>query len=187
MQIKLNHTNTANLPFGDDIQEPHDGETIIFHNINGMKDITNWFQILTTMKELSADIFGFAETNQQMDRGEKFKWMEMTRKHFYYSRAMYSESKIQFKQSYKPGGTFTTITGKWQSRVSDQGQDPRGLGRWSYIQISSKRKSMIIVTAYRPCISNGPTTAWMQQGTLLREEGIMNPDPVNSTMTLNNN
>jgi hypothetical protein len=71
-----------------------------------------------------------------------------------------------------------TITGKWQSRVSDNGQDPRGLGRWSYFQLSSKKKSMVIITAYRPCVSNGPTTAWMQQWVLLREEGITDPDPV---------
>jgi hypothetical protein len=81
-QIKLNTLQTDNLPFGDDISEPHDGETIIFHNINGIKDMTNWFQILMTMTELNIDIFGFAEINQKMDNGEKYQWTDQIRKHF---------------------------------------------------------------------------------------------------------
>jgi exonuclease III len=174
----LNTSQTDNLPFGDDISEPHDGETIIFHNINGIKDMTNWFQILMTMTELNIDIFGFVEINQKMDNGKKFQWMDQIRKHFYYSQTTHSESKLHYQTKYKPGGTMLTITGKWQSRVLDQGQDPRGLGQWSYLQLSSKKKSMVIITAYRPCVSNGPTTAWTQQWLLLREEGITDPDPV---------
>jgi hypothetical protein len=131
-----------------------------------------------TMTELNIDIFGFAEINQKMDNGEKYQWTDQIRKHFYYSQSTHSESKLHYKSNYKPGGTMLTITGKWQSRVSDNGQDPRGLGRWSYFQLSSKKKSMVIITAYRPCVSNGPTTAWMQQWVLLREEGITDPDPV---------
>jgi hypothetical protein len=41
-QIKIHNPNTNNLPFGDNLQEPYDGETILFHNINGFKDKTNW-------------------------------------------------------------------------------------------------------------------------------------------------
>jgi hypothetical protein len=80
--------------------------------------------------------------------------------------------------SYKPGGTMTTITGKWQSQITESGQDKRGLGRWSYVKISSNKKSIIIVTAYRPCVTQGPSTSWMQQWVLLRQEGILNPDPI---------
>jgi hypothetical protein len=43
---------------------------------------------------------------------------------------------------------MTTITGKWQSQVTTKGQDPTGLGRWSYMRIASKKASMIIATAY---------------------------------------
>jgi hypothetical protein len=62
---------------------------------------------------------------------------------------------------------MTTITGKWQSRVTSQGQDPKGLGRWSYMRLASKKSAMIIATAYRPCVSQGPNTAWIQQWSLL--------------------
>jgi hypothetical protein len=58
-QIKLKTFDSDNLPFGDNIHENHDGVTILFHNINGIKDIDNWHQIMTTMQELQIDIFGF--------------------------------------------------------------------------------------------------------------------------------
>jgi hypothetical protein len=37
---------------------------------------------------------------------------------------------------------------------------------------------MTIATAYQPCASQGPNTAWMQQWSILRESGDKNPDPV---------
>jgi hypothetical protein len=93
-----------------------------------MKDPTNWFQILITMRELNADIFGFVELNQQLSEGEKSKWSKPIRKIFQYSRNIHSESSVKTNTNYKPGGTMTVISGKWQSRVSEMGSDPKGLG-----------------------------------------------------------
>lgn len=146
-----------------------------------MKDTSNWFQILLTMRELNVNIFGFAEIIQQMNRGGKYKWTDIIRWHYYYSLTVRSESKIITDTNYKPGGTISTITGKWQARVSKLGQDPRGFGRWSFIKISSKKKSIIIITAYRPCTSQGPSTSWVQQWFLLHEEGEANLDPIKSS------
>jgi hypothetical protein len=123
-------------------------EKVLFYNINGMKDTTNWYQIITTMKELNVDIFGLAEINRSLNRGYNNEWKETIRKIFTYGRSIHSESKIQLESSYKPGGTITTVTGKWQSRISAQGQDKKGLGRWSYMKVSSRKSSLIIVTAY---------------------------------------
>jgi hypothetical protein len=58
---------------------------------------------------------------------------------------------------------MTTITGKWQAQVSEKGSDDTGLGWWSYFKVSRNRKAIIIITAYRPCASQGPSTTWMQQ------------------------
>lgn len=176
-QMKLKSQTETNVPFGDDIHEQTDDQTILFHNINGIKDSTNWFQIITTMRELNVDVFGFAEINQQMARG-KGRWTETIRKIFQYSRNIHSESSVVTDYNYKPGGTMTVITGKWQSRVTEMGSDPKGLGRWSYIKISSRKKNLIIITAYRPCASRGINTAWMQQWSIIREAGETNPDPI---------
>jgi hypothetical protein len=54
---------------------------------------------------------------------------------------IHADSATRTKTEYKPGGTITTITGKWQARVVEMGKDNRGLGRWSYIKISNKSQS----------------------------------------------
>jgi hypothetical protein len=130
------------------------------------------------MKENNIDIFGFAEINKSMDNFALNWWKSTIRKQFYLSRMIHSESTTKTDSEYKPGGTLTTITGKRQARVSEMGRDNKGLGRWSYIKISSKKSNLIIITAYRPCKSYGPLTAWMQQWSLLREKGIKHPDPI---------
>jgi hypothetical protein len=113
-----------------------------------------------------------------MDDFSKHRWTGTIRKQFYLSRTIHSESSVKFDTEYKPGGTMTTVTGKWQAQISEMGQDQRKLGRWSYVKISSKRENIIIITAYRPCKTNGPMTAWMQQWSILRESGVVTPDPV---------
>jgi hypothetical protein len=166
-----------NLPFGDSIHNDDDIEGFLFHNINGIKDESNWTQINLTMLELNISCFGFVEINTTL-RGISFsKWNEITRKTFKYSRTSSSESDINFKNQYKPGGTLTTVVGNWQSRVTEKGQDPSGLGRWSYVKLSSNKQNLMVVTAYRPCKTMGPTTTWTQQWLMLREK-YKNPDPI---------
>jgi hypothetical protein len=111
--------------------------------------------------------FGFAETNTT-HRGRYYeKWHSITKKIFKTSPTITSESDIIYDQHYKPGGTLTTVVGKWQSRVSERGTDNSGLGRWSFIRLSSNKKSIVIVTAYKPLKTQGPYTAWTLQWTLL--------------------
>jgi hypothetical protein len=45
---------------------------------------------------------------------------------------------------------MTAVVGKWQARVTEQGDDKRGLGRWSFLRLSSKKQNLVIITAYRP-------------------------------------
>jgi hypothetical protein len=54
------------------------------------------------------------------------------------------------------------VVGKWQAQLTEYGDDKRGLGRWSYLRLSSKRQNLVIVTAYRPTPANGINTNWMQ-------------------------
>jgi hypothetical protein len=50
--------STNNLPFGDLItDDSSSGEQIVFHNINGMKDPKNWYQIINSMRENDANIW----------------------------------------------------------------------------------------------------------------------------------
>jgi hypothetical protein len=131
------------------------------------------------MKEMEATIFGFAETNTSFFGPHAQPWAAITRRTFKHSKSATSESDIKSDNSYKPGGTMTTIVGKWQSRVSVRGSDASGLGRWSYLVVSSNRKKVVFITAYRPCKTTGPHTPWTQQWIILREKQQA-PDPIKS-------
>jgi hypothetical protein len=51
--------------------------------------------------------------------------------------------------SYQPGGTATIICDNWTSRVIGRGENPHGLGRWSYIILRGRgTKKVAIITAY---------------------------------------
>jgi hypothetical protein len=179
-QQKICNTKTYqqdNLPYGDNIETQSDYEGIVFHNINGIKDKHNWFQILWTVKELNITCFGFAELNTLMKGYQYHKWNDITRKVFRVSKSETSESDIRMDTDYKQGGTSTTIVDKWQSRVAERGSNDKGLGRWSYLVLSSNCRKLAIITAYRPCKTQGPTTAWTQQWLMLREDQ-KNPDPI---------
>jgi hypothetical protein len=166
-----------NIPFGNDISSQNEYECFLFHNINGIKDNHNWLQINMTMKDLIVTCFGFAEINTSM-RGNQFKkWNDITRKTFIHSRTTSSESDLKTETNYKPGGTISTIVEKWQARVTEHGSDPSGLGRWSYMIMSSNKKKIAIITAYKPCKTTGPNTTWSQQWILLREKSE-NPEPI---------
>jgi hypothetical protein len=178
IQPKLLNHESNNQHFGDFIQTfPKEAETILFQNINGTKDNTNWHQVIHSMKEFDVDIFGFAEINKAMDNFSEQRWFLTIQKQYYLSRSVTSKSKFKMDTEYKPGGTITTVIRKWQARSSEMGQDKQGLGRWSFVRLSSK-KNIVIVTAYQPCKTLGPSTTWMQQWSLLRETGHRLPDPI---------
>ena len=49
-------------------------------------------------------------------------------------------------------------------RISDQGEDSRNLGRWSYITLTGKNNATTtIFTCYCPCRSPGTGSAFVQQ------------------------
>jgi hypothetical protein len=178
IQTTLLENNTTNEPAGDNILNDSDDDTIIFHNINGIKDEANWHQILNTMQEFKVQIMGFVEINKSLNNQLRHQWKDVAKKFFKHNKITHSESKVNLGSEYKPGGTLSMTCEKWHARVTEQGQDSRGLGRWSYQKISSTKSTMYVVTAYRPCATHGPTTAWIQQWLLLKEEGRANPDPV---------
>ncbi len=59
-------------------------------------------------------------------------------------------------------------TDRWVSRLQSKGQDPFGLGRWSYMILKGRgNRSVSVITANRVCKSSfdsaGDTTCYMQQ------------------------
>jgi len=95
-----------------------------------------------------------------------------------------SSSETISISSIEPGDTAIVCTdGSWGSKIIKRGQDPTGLGRWSYITIKGKDNiKLTIICGYRCCkgqkIENvGTTTAYFQQYGFLRQKGVKNSNP----------
>ena len=63
--------------------------------------------------------------------------------------------------------------GKAKFRILESGVDPSNMGRWSW-QLFSGKKGIItrVITAYRPCKSNGLTSTYIQQRRILDAKKI---------------
>jgi hypothetical protein len=75
---------------------------------------------------------------------------------------------------------MTAICDNWVSRVLHKGEDPYGLGRWSYVTLRGKGSIKItVITAYNATPSPGDSTYHHQQLRVLsrfyREQNIPTP------------
>jgi hypothetical protein len=103
------------------------------------------------------------------------KWFRQT---WQFSSISASQAAERFSSYFQPGGFLTTIVDQWTSRVLQKGQDPHGLGRWSYVTLQGKMSSKVtIITAYRvsqkTSLSAGPKTAYMQQYRAIQTELLL--------------
>lgn len=57
-----------------------------------------------------------------------------------------SRAPEDFLPQYEPGGTVIIICENWISRVIVEGEDPLGLGRWSFLTL--RGKGVRKITAY---------------------------------------
>ncbi len=86
------------------------------------------------------------------------------------ARIITSTSNTPWKSSWKPGGTLTCVAGNTIGRILEQGVDPHGLGRWTYIRLMGRNKKIVtIFGAYCVPINSSPgaSTAYFQQRLLL--------------------
>ena len=83
-----------------------------------------------------------------------------------------SRAAEPFLSSYQPGGTATIVCGNWTARIMSKGEDPTGMGRWSYMILRGKgTRKIAIITAYNVCSTHtahrGDSTAYQQQYRIL--------------------
>jgi hypothetical protein len=83
-----------------------------------------------------------------------------------------SRATESFISSYQPGGTATIVCDNWTARVIGKGEDPHGLGRWSYVILCGKGTTkVVVITAYNVSqkynLERGDRTAYKQQYRLL--------------------
>ena len=150
-------------------------ETIQYTKIRGLSG---------AMQKMDTNIMCLAETQTAW---ENWNVREAITKEFrrrdQYTSVTGSTSKTKSFSVVKPGGTAIISDGNWSSRTTKRGQDPSGMGRWSYLVVEGKKNSKVmIICGYRVCSgqnikSVGPLTAYSQQYYLLREDGKKKPNP----------
>ena len=145
---------------------------VFFNNPSGLKistDPTSVHYSLSLLAHLGVGAICLAETNINWGKSTAMKLVKDTfKKVWRHSTVMTSYKKEAFDSINQPGGTLTSITGNWTSRVIERGVDPFHLGRWSYIVLRGKNGiKILLVTAYRVCTqtvaSIGPNTSTAQQ------------------------
>ena len=145
---QYNHTSTPSPPL------PTKGKNLrlAYINANGIK--TNlkdrYKEILSYMHINDCDIFGITETNIHWNNGEVYRTlMKEAKKYTEDSRTniIPSDTKVEWNNRYKPGGTLTVVTGKLTTMIMEKEIDSP-LGRWSSVTIGPPTHQLVIITAY---------------------------------------
>ena len=154
---------------------------LCFQNINGLpveaKNEKHQL-LLSSMKEIQADYFGMIELNVNFNCihpnsmwRERFKIQQHT--HHVYNQHSTSTAKKLY------GGVGAILSDNATHRCLESGEDPSGLGRWTWSKLQGKGGMILrIVTAYRPIAdqSNRPGTVFSQQEKYFAEQNqIRNP------------
>ena len=177
---------TPNLPpTGDEIPQDVEDNVIrfAFQNIHGIKSSRGLSVSpeIDAMSDWNISVMGMAETNRPWTAQQKSEYDFMMTSHFFSSRTLYTASPAhEHDQTYLPGGNVLTINGPTTGRIYDRGTDK--MGRFCWYALRGKRdEGVLIIVAYRVCHKSsdnpGPFTAYQQQHSSLRKDGIANPNP----------
>jgi hypothetical protein len=140
--------------------------------------------ILNHLTGMETDVIILPETNLDTNKHKvKQQIHKHCRKafgHGTYHPAM-ATSAIEYAGNYKPGGILGIVVGKHKARILESGHDQ--YGRWVYFRMSGQGNKVItIIGTYQVCQENvrtaGPTTAIIQQYSMLVQNGYTNPHKV---------
>jgi hypothetical protein len=182
--------NARQLPnnyWGDFLGPKHKKHLRVYlqnpNRISARDDFVDFQYLCQALCSHDVDIFGLSETGLDWKQhGPRNKCRQTLNDFWQHSRLITSTSNVSSESFTKFGGTCTGVTGKWSGRISAQGIDSHGLGRWSYALIHGKNgREVLIATAYQACKASigtsGSKTAYSQQWHLIRQSGDLKPDP----------
>ena len=175
-----------NIRFGDSLLEKHQQHfRLILQNPNGLSyenDLFSYQVCLNNMKSVSADIVLLTETNLQWTHPTVLLMSNCHRKRIFdFSIQTTSNSQRNYNSPYQPGGTCSILIDKLVGRHLTSTTDLI-LGRWNITTLNTRNNHKLsIVCCYQVCQQSpdhaGPKTAYSQQWSLLKEQGVAYPDP----------
>ena len=172
-----------NLPFDDLItnNKKHDHSRIIFQNVN-ILELSSGHHTLElvcdSIGQFKIDIAWLVETNTNWEHpSSKTSFQATNRRHWKHSRSITSETYIEWSDIYKPGVTAIITLPPFSPSITTSGNDPTGLGRWSYITISGRDNiKLTVLSTYRVSQKSikhaGLSTNIQQQWQRLEEKNL---------------
>jgi len=112
-----------------------------------------WEAAVQALQEYQVDVTSFQETNVNWNPAILQQIQQILLKASpQRAKIVVSQSQEQSLANYKPRGTSTIVIGPRTTHTRMDGQDPHGLGRWSYLEFEGRNdKRIIFVTGYRSC------------------------------------
>ena len=163
--------------WGHDLTTSTNGFRIGFQNINGLPVEATHAQhqhLITTLTTHAFDIFGAQEINLNLNSIDpQNQWWRRFKDKSYFSFPAYNKH-THSKERRLFGGTATFVAQHATSRLSDHGQDPSGLGRWTWVKLTGRQGiATRIINGYRPVQdhSNRPGTVFSQQEKFFYDRG----------------
>lgn len=143
-----------------------------FININGVPSLSEDPKnklIFNSIEENQVGIVGLAEMNRCWHLlKDQDKWKARTRGWWEsaHHKLSYNKQDNELATAFQPGGTAIISTNTFCHRIIKSGQDPKGLGRWTWTLYRGRQNIKLrVISMYRPCKPNvpGPNTAFSQQ------------------------
>jgi len=174
-----------NDPVGDVLtKKKEDVFRVYFQNVNGLKLDSmggDFSEACYVAAEVQADVLGIAESNIDFTKFHvRTTCYDAIKKILSRSKLTVSDTPIQTKGTYKPGGTMLLSQGSILGRLVDSGKDE--MGRWSYQKFAGRNNIIVtVIAAYQVCQKNvshkGRYTAAAQQESLLRQRNESDTNP----------
>jgi hypothetical protein len=120
------------------------------------------------------DIFCATEVNLAWHNvTTNLKVNEHFRGHFEFAKIITSINKDRlYTDTYQRGGTLMVCNGSMCGRIMATGDDQL-LGRWTWMKLKGSNGLMVvIVTVYRPAVSEGALSTYQQHKNVLRDQDI---------------
>jgi hypothetical protein len=185
---------TANDSWGDEITVKNNNTVrIYFQNLSSCglsQGMDKWNDTMTSMSKASGDFMNFVQLSVNWKLLEiRNRMHEPVRNHMPIYKLIVGKNRFDSTQMNLPGGTAQIVNGDWTGSITQNLQDPSGLGRWCGTKLRLKHdRSLYFISAYRvcnQCISQvGIEMAFGQQHYILSMEGFTNPKPVASLLKI---
>lgn len=145
------------------LQNPY-GLSLSFHRLSVQLDFCQFWDYGTA-------VLCLPETNVNWNSPDQSTLLRNILRHTWQaSVSSVSKPPEEFLSQNQPGGTATILCDNWVSLSVGRGEDPMGLGRWSYITLCGKGSKLItIITAYNASYNTGEMTNFRQQQRVLTQ------------------